>query len=76
MSAQAVTSEILTPEEVAALLRTSKAWVYEKCRSRQRDPLPFMRIGRYIRFDKATVLTWTRNHGNNTAKKIAKGGVQ
>jgi excisionase family DNA binding protein len=76
MSAQAVTSEILTPEEVAALLRTSKAWVYEKCRSRQRDPLPFMRIGRYIRFDKPTVLAWTHNHGNSTAKKIAKGGVQ
>ena len=73
MSAKAVTShEILKPDEVAALLRTSTAWVYEKCRSRQKDPLPFMRIGRYVRFDKDAVLAWARNHGNAAARKIEK----
>jgi predicted DNA-binding transcriptional regulator AlpA len=66
--------EILKPEEVAGLLRTSLAWVYEKCRARQRDPLPAMRLGRYIRFEKHVVLAWARNHGNPAARQIAKAG--
>jgi predicted DNA-binding transcriptional regulator AlpA len=65
-------TEILKPEEVAGLLRTSLAWVYEKCRARQRDPLPAMRLGRYIRFEKHVVLAWARNHGNPAANKVAK----
>lgn len=66
-------AEILKPEEVAALLRTSVGWIYEKCRTRQRDPLPCLRLGRYIRFEKQIVLAWARNHGNGAARKIAKG---
>lgn len=67
------TSEILRPEEIASLLRTSISWVYEKCRSRQRDPLPCLRIGRYLRFEKRTVLEWARNHGNKAAQRLAQG---
>ena len=69
------TTEILTPEEVSQLLRTSLGWVYEKCRTRQRDPLPAMHIGRYLRFEKHTVIEWARNHGNPTARKIASKAV-
>jgi hypothetical protein len=65
-------TEILKPEEVAGLLRTSLAWVYEKCRARQRDPLPCLRLGRYIRFEKHVVLAWARNHGNRASQQIAK----
>lgn len=73
MSAKAVSShEILTPEEVAALLRTSTGWVYEKCRRRQKDPLPCLRLGRYLRFEKQTVLAWARNHSNPAARKIER----
>jgi len=64
--------EILRPEEVAQLLRTSTGWVYEKCRTRQRDPLPCLRLGRYLRFEKNTVLAWARNHGNKAAKAVAR----
>jgi predicted DNA-binding transcriptional regulator AlpA len=69
-------AEILTPEEVSQLLRTSLGWVYEKCRTRQRDPLPALHIGRYLRFEKHTVLEWARNHGNPAARKIAKAGAR
>lgn len=54
----AVPSEILTPEEVAGILRVSLTWVYEKSRRRARDPLPAHRIGRYIRFRRSEVLAW------------------
>lgn len=63
---------LLRPEDVARLLGTSTAWVYEKTRNRQRDPLPCLRLGRYCRFEKATVLAWARQRGNTAARKIAK----
>jgi excisionase family DNA binding protein len=65
-------SLFLTPEQVAELLATSVTWVYEKSRTRQRDPLPTLRIGRYIRFEKDAVIQWARNRGNSAAKKISK----
>jgi len=47
--------ELLTVEEVAALLKVSKSWVYEHTRSRSVAPterLPHVRIGKYLRFDE------------------------
>jgi predicted DNA-binding transcriptional regulator AlpA len=67
-----IQNEILTPKEVAALLRTSLAWVYEKSRRRNRDPLPCYRIGRYCRYTKSAVLTWMVRHGNSAAQQISK----
>jgi len=64
------TTEILTPEDVAALLRVSESWVYEKARRRCRDPLPCFRIGRYIRFSRAAVMKWLESTatGNGAGK--------
>ena len=69
-------SLFITPEQVAELLATSVSWVYEKSRSRQRDPLPTLRIGRYLRFEKDAVIQWARNRGNTAARKIQKERVQ
>jgi excisionase family DNA binding protein len=69
-------SAFLTPEQVAELFGTSLTWVYEKSRRRQRDPLPVLRIGRYLRFEKDTVIAWARAHGNTASKKITKAEVQ
>jgi predicted DNA-binding transcriptional regulator AlpA len=63
----------ITPEAVAEMLGVSLNWVYSKSRSRQRDPLPVLRIGRYIRFDRNAVVEWALAHGN---KKKKKAGVQ
>ena len=71
-SSVTIASEILTPAEVATLLRTSLAWVYEKSRRRNRDPLPCYRIGRYCRYTRTAVIEWMIRHGNNAAKQIAK----
>lgn len=68
-------SEILTPEEVAAILRVKPSWVHEKTRTRSRNPLPVLRIGRYIRFRRADVNAWLDRMGS-PAKKVAKAGTR
>lgn len=50
--------ELLTVEEIAALLKVSKSWVYEHTRSRnpsRADVLPHIKIGKYVRFDTRAV---------------------
>lgn len=50
--------ELMTVEEVAALLKVSKSWVYEHTRSRgvpRSERLPSIKLGKYVRFDARTV---------------------
>jgi excisionase family DNA binding protein len=65
-------SDILTPEDVAELLHVSLRWVYEKCRRRQRNPLPVFRPGRYLRFSRTAVLKWLEATANPVHKKVAR----
>jgi excisionase family DNA binding protein len=50
--------DVLTPEELAARLKVPESWVYEKTRARCRNPMPCLRLGRYIRFDWDAVINW------------------
>ena len=46
--------QLLTVEDVAALLKVSKSWVYEHTRSRnipRSDRLPHVKVGKYVRFE-------------------------
>ena len=50
--------ELLTVEEVAALLKVTRSWVYEHTRSRgtpRSERLPHVKIGKYVRFDPRAV---------------------
>jgi len=50
--------ELLTVEDVAALLKVSKNWVYEHARSRgtpRSERLPYLKIGKYLRFETRAV---------------------
>ena len=50
--------ELLTVDEVAALLKVSRSWVYEHTRSRgtpRSERLPHMKVGKYVRFDARAV---------------------
>jgi excisionase family DNA binding protein len=50
--------ELLTVDEVAALLKVRRSWVYEHTRSRRSARavrLPFIKIGKYKRFDPSAV---------------------
>ena len=50
--------ELLTVEDVAALLKVSKSWVYEhtcSCDMPRSERLPFLKIGKYVRFEARAV---------------------
>ena len=53
----APTIELLTVDEVAALLKVSRSWVYEHTRRRGRkdDALPHVKLGKFVRFDPRLV---------------------
>jgi excisionase family DNA binding protein len=50
--------ELLTVDEIAAALRVSPSWVYERVRKRGRDKIPHLKIGKYLRFRLKEVRTW------------------
>jgi predicted DNA-binding transcriptional regulator AlpA len=60
-------SQILTLAELAARLKVSERWVYEKSRRRCLNPLPVIRIGRYLRFDWLEVSAWLRQQTGRAA---------
>jgi predicted DNA-binding transcriptional regulator AlpA len=59
---QPTMEEILTPTQVAERLQVKPSWVYEQTRERAEvrnpDPLPHMKMGRYLRFDWKDVIDW------------------
>lgn len=55
---------LLTPAELAAKLNVPVSWIREKTRERARirdaDPLPVVRLGKYVRFDWTEVKAWLK----------------
>lgn len=47
--------ELLTVDELAVMLKVPKGWVYEHTRRGCRDPLPCVRLGKYLRFSAADI---------------------
>ncbi len=47
--------ELLTVEDVAALLKVSKSWVYEHVRPGVAGRLPAVKLGKYVRFDRGDI---------------------
>jgi excisionase family DNA binding protein len=47
--------DLLTAEEVAAVLRVTPAWVYAQTRRRR---IPHLRLGRYVRYRRETLEEW------------------
>jgi len=57
-------TEILTVDELAAMLKINRSQVYELAKERTRSgelrehPLPVLRIGKAVRFRRQDVETW------------------
>jgi len=55
-------ADILTPEQLAERLHVSRSWIFEQTRTRakirQKNPLPYIRLGKFIRFSWAEVSGW------------------
>jgi excisionase family DNA binding protein len=47
--------DVLTAEEVAAILRMTLAWVYSETRQNR---IPHMRFGRRFRYRRSTIMAW------------------
>jgi excisionase family DNA binding protein len=54
-TAERADRELLTAEEVAALLGIGVDWVWEQARKRQ---IPHIRLGRYRRFRRQAIQEW------------------
>ena len=64
--------DILTPDELAARLKVRRTWVYEQTRARNRNPLPRLRTGRYLRFDWKKVVEWLTDDDGQNGSSSAK----
>ena len=45
--------ELLTVNDAARFLHVTVSWVYEHTRDDAEDRLPFVKLGKYVRFDRA-----------------------
>jgi excisionase family DNA binding protein len=45
--------ELLTVHDAARFLNVSVSWVYEHTRNDSDDRLPFVKLGKYVRFESA-----------------------
>jgi excisionase family DNA binding protein len=53
--------QYLTIDEVAALLKVKKSWLYNRTRPSSSDPIPCHRIGKYLRFKLPEVEEYLRS---------------
>jgi excisionase family DNA binding protein len=49
--------QLLTADDVAELMRVTRAWVYAETR---RNALPRLRLGRYVRYRRSAIEAWMR----------------
>jgi excisionase family DNA binding protein len=47
--------QLLTADDVADLMRVTRAWVYAETR---REALPHLRLGRYVRYRRSAIDAW------------------
>ena len=57
--------ELLTVEEVSAILKVPKSWVYEQTRKRGLEKMPHIKLGRYLRFEEKAVVLYVSKHRKN-----------
>jgi predicted DNA-binding transcriptional regulator AlpA len=62
--------EILTPQQLSERLQVKCSWIYEQTRRRSsvrdRDPLPHIKMGLYLRFDWRDVCAWLQRRKQNS----------
>jgi excisionase family DNA binding protein len=46
------TTDLLTVQETARFLKVNASWIYEHVRPEAGDPLPVVKLGKYLRFDR------------------------
>lgn len=63
--------ELLTVAEVAQLFKVPRSWVYERTRQRGSGRLPFVRLGKYVRFEGSAIRAWLQTHRQSASPGAA-----
>lgn len=63
--------DLLTAEDVAALLRVTPAWVYAQTR---RKRIPHLRLGRYVRYRREALDAWMTEVETSSSSSVARHG--
>lgn len=66
--------EIIDSKELARRLSLPESWIRDRVRARSDDPLPHVRVGRYVRFEWGSrdLLEWWARH--RVSKQGKNGG--
>lgn len=62
-------SELMTVDDVAAVLRVSRSWVYEHTRMRggpRSERLPYIKLGKYVRFEPRAIRAFIANRSRTS----------
>ncbi len=54
----------ITTEELAKRLKVSRNWIYAKTSKVNADPMPRVKIGKYLRFDWKKIQRWLKKSTN------------
>jgi excisionase family DNA binding protein len=53
---------LVTPQELATFLKVPVSWIYQRTRLGP-EAIPFIRVGRYVRFDPQQVIAFLEAKG-------------
>ncbi len=56
--------ELLDVDEMAKALKVKSSWIYGETRKKGEDTIPVLRVGKYLRFNKAKVIAWLEERQN------------
>lgn len=54
------TDRLLTVPELAEYLQVPESWLYARTATNE---IPYVRVGRYVRFRKAEIVEWLQGRG-------------
>jgi excisionase family DNA binding protein len=60
---------LLTADEVAVMLKVTKAWVYAETRAKR---IPHVPLGRYVRYRRSAVLQWIAALEQESAARVRR----
>lgn len=52
-------------DEMAAILKVPKSWLYGQSRRRGPGAIPVLHVGKYLRFDPDAVIAWLQERAAN-----------
>jgi len=58
---------LITSPEACTLLRVGRSWLALEVRKGAQSSVPFLRVGRYIRFRRSDLLEWMRRQSQGGA---------